>query len=172
MELINKLTEKQKANFWSKVDKSAGDNACWPYLGCKDRKGYGRKAYNIDGKNIHYSTHRLALILHTGQCSEDLLALHAPVICHNTSCCNPSHLRWGTNSDNALDKNIDGTMKINFKPQIGEKNGCAKLTEQKVREIRELYSNGNSIRSIAKQYSAGKTTIANIVHNRKWKHVI
>ncbi len=33
---------------WPKVDRSAGPDACWPWLGCYDEKGYGMTT--VDGK--------------------------------------------------------------------------------------------------------------------------
>lgn len=172
MELINKLTEKQKADFWDMVDKSAGDDACWPYTGPIAKDGYGKKAYRIDNKIKYYMAHRLALIFHTGECPDGLLSLHKPTICHNKKCCNPSHLRWGSYSDNAIDKNIDGTMKINCKPQVGSKNGRAVLNEEKVREIKKLLDNGKSIIHVTYQYGVGEASIRSIARGKSWKHVI
>lgn len=173
MELINKLTEQQKADFWNLVDKSAGEDKCWPYTGPIATDGYGKKGYRIDNKLKHYKAHRLALIFHTGQCPEGLLALHAPVICNNKKCCNVNkHLRWGTYSENALDKNQDGTQSKNCKPQIGEKNGRAILNEEKVREIRKLLSEHKLYNDIAQQFGVSKSAINNIARGVLWKHVI
>lgn len=45
--------------FWSRVDQSAGPDACWPWLGAVNRKGYGRRHYQ--GKVT--LAHRVALLL-------------------------------------------------------------------------------------------------------------
>src|SRR5262245_35045500 len=58
--------------FWSLVDKSGGPDACWPWMGSKD-KGYGRISWL--GKT--YPAHHLAWILVNGPIPEGLN------VCHN-----------------------------------------------------------------------------------------
>ena len=55
----------------------------------------------------------------------------------------------------------------------GEDHGQAKLTEQKVLEIRARYADGNdSYSTLAEEYSVGRTTICHIVRGETWKHSI
>ena len=71
---------------------------CWPWRGATNTWGYGvirRGARRV-------LTHRAALELAEGHAPADkTLALHS---CHNPPCCNPSHLRWGSNQDNRNDR--------------------------------------------------------------------
>jgi hypothetical protein len=57
------------------------------------------------------------------------------------------------------------------KPFPGTKNSQAKLTEDKVRRIRELYQTGRSYASLAKLFQVSKRTIANIITYKNWRHV-
>lgn len=56
--------------------------------------------------------------------------------------------------------------------RIGSKNGNAKLNEDQVREIRQLYNTGEyNMNQLSKMYSCGWTTINHIVKNETWKHI-
>lgn len=80
------------------LDKSGGPDACWPYLGALDAKGYGRLGV-LRGER--YFAHRLAYHYATGEVFEDEeVIMHA---CDNPPCCNPKHLSRGTHADNHHD---------------------------------------------------------------------
>lgn len=107
--------------FWPKVDKSGGPDACWPYYRL-DPLGYGRFA-----KAGPYAfAHRAAWQLANGAIPAGLDVLHR---CDNRSCCNPAHLRLGTHQDNMDDCKARGRTN----------NGCAKLTVEQVRYIKANY---------------------------------
>jgi DNA invertase Pin-like site-specific DNA recombinase len=53
----------------------------------------------------------------------------------------------------------------------GEKNGSAKLTNEKVREIFGLAKEGLSRREIAKIYGVSPRTVKDIVSGATWKHI-
>lgn len=54
----------------------------------------------------------------------------------------------------------------------GSKNPAAKLKESEVLEIRDLYSTGEfNYKSLAIKYTVSKSSIANIVTGRTWKHI-
>lgn len=53
----------------------------------------------------------------------------------------------------------------------GEDHGRAKLTERKVRLIREAHGEGMSIRLLAAIYKVSRTCIRAVVQNRTWAHV-
>lgn len=86
------------AIFWSRVDQTAGEEACWPYIWRIDHDGYGYCFAN--GKKRR--AHAYALEQREGPpTAEKPLCLHS---CDNPVCCNPNHLRWGTQTENVADR--------------------------------------------------------------------
>lgn len=76
------------------------------------------------------------------------------------------NLRWGTGSENQLDRNEHGVG------NIGEQNPSAKLTEEKVRIIRYLGRIGMfTARDIAWQFGVSRETISAILTGRNWRKV-
>lgn len=53
----------------------------------------------------------------------------------------------------------------------GAKRPGAKLTEEKVRQIRKRATQGEALQSIANFFGVGRTTIHSIVNRTKWRHV-
>ena len=82
--------------FWSKVC-IKNSSECWEFLGSKNRDGYGQFWIG----NTFVASHRYAYQSYYGNILEGLLILHK---CDNPSCCNPSHLYSGTQSDNMSDR--------------------------------------------------------------------
>ena len=72
--------------FWSKVDKSGGPDACWPWMAAEGSVGYG--AVKWRGKRV--DTHRMAFELATGRpAAPGMDVCHT---CHWRLCGNPAHL--------------------------------------------------------------------------------
>lgn len=177
--------------FWSKVDKNGPvipyvGTPCWTWIAYKNPLGYG--VFNADKIN---SAHRFSYELHYGKIPEGMLVCHK---CDNPSCVNPEHLFLGTDKDNMIDRDKKGRRKNlrkgdnhfyhihpeksyfsreKFVPKArGEKHGMAVLTEEKVIEIREIYSKHEmSFPKLAKKYGVGMTTIWHIVKRDTWKHI-
>ena len=89
------MAEVNADRFWPKIDRSGGPSACWPWIGARNRRGYGR--ISVGGKN--QLAHRVAYSLVVGT-PEGTMILHS---CDNPPCCNPAHLRSGTAGDNTDD---------------------------------------------------------------------
>ena len=148
--------------FWSRVDKNGpvareGLTPCWLWTGPRERKGYG--SVTLDGVK---GAHRIALMLATGVDWPELCALHS---CDNPPCCNPDHLRWGTNADNQADK------MARRRHAFGVKQHDAKLTEDDVRAIRAALSAGVRQCDLARQYGVTDVLIYYIRTRRIWRHV-
>lgn len=71
--------------FWSRVDRSGGPDACWPWLGSINAKGYGRRHHQ--GKLT--LAHRVALLISGVTIPEGYTVDH---LCRNRACQNPAHL--------------------------------------------------------------------------------
>ena len=93
-------------------------------------------------------------------------------VCHNdgdNSNNNLSNLRWGTVLENHADKKRHGT---NFpKEHFGEAHKNSKLTVEKVKELRERVSNGESTRSVALEFGIGESTARQAVNRVTWRSV-
>lgn len=96
----------------------------------------------------------------TGEWPE--IAMH---LCNNPPCCNPAHLRNGTQLENVQYAAACNRM------SVGPRNHQAKLTEANVREIRIRSTRGESLRSLGTAYGVADTTIHAIVTGRTWRHL-
>lgn len=145
---------------WERVDKNA-PNGCWLWTGNLDG-GYGK---------IHVAhgtcerAHRLAWRLLNGPIPPGMLVCHNCPGGDNPACVNPAHLWLGTYEDNNRDRAAKG------RGAVGERAGSAKLTEQSVREIRELVPAGLPQAEAAKRYGISEGYVSSIIHRRKWQHI-
>ena len=137
--------------FWSKVDKSGGDDACWEWTGCTGTSGYGFAMYH----DVRTRAHRVAWGLANGPIPEGLRVCHA---CDNPRCCNPAHLFVGTQADNMADKVAKGRW---GKPGVH-------LTSEQVLEIRAKLASGVTQLAIAQAYGATRQAISAIATRRNW----
>lgn len=142
-------------DFWDNVE-IRGDTDCWPWLGSKDRGGYGR-AY-LYGKTR--GAHRVAYSLRHGA-PPDLWVLHK---CDVPACCNPHHLTTGNAQDNTRD--MIERRRNHVMP--GEANPSAKLTTPAVRHIRR---SNQSARALTHLYGVSHAQISKIRSRQAWKHV-
>jgi hypothetical protein len=82
-----------KRDFWSWVDRSAGEDACWPWKGFVAGNGYG---------SYHSGyAHREAWRLTRGPIPAGLTIDH---LCWVRHCCNPGHMQLLTAGENAARK--------------------------------------------------------------------
>lgn len=88
--------EDRLRTFWERVDRSAGDGACWPWTGGLDRRGYCnfRIAHDVSRKG-----HRIAYEALVGPIPSGLELDH---LCRNPSCVNPAHLEPVTHRENVI----------------------------------------------------------------------
>ena len=100
-------------NFWDKVQQGEV-NACWPWIGRTNEKGYGIFSARVLNKRTHRA-HRLAYELTNGSIPEGLHVMH---LCHNKGCCNPAHLRLGTNEENHIHSAKDGLLQSTNKSGV------------------------------------------------------
>lgn len=148
--------------FWEQVNPEP-NSGCWLWDGPFISFGYGHIAERT-GRNQKRTlkAHRVSWEIHHGPIPDGLCVLHK---CDTPACVNPDHLILGTNSDNVRDRDSKQRQ------ARGERNGAAKLTEQKVRDIRVLRKGGLTQQCIADMMGVNQTKISNVLRGETWKHV-
>lgn len=87
---IPPLTPEQIERFWSKVDKSAGPTACWPWKDGLKPDGYA--LFKVRAGDS-YMAHRIAYTLVIGQIPDGMTVDHVKAWgCELRHCANPAHL--------------------------------------------------------------------------------
>ena len=143
------LTEKQKARFWAKVNKT---DSCWLWTSSCFDFGYGQ--FSLNDKK--YKAHRVSWLLAGNTIPEGHIIRHK---CRSKNCVNPEHLETGTHAENNADMIRDGTS------NRGIKHPMCKLTEAQVREIRNSDKTGVELAEI---YNVTIQTIYNIKNRKSW----
>jgi len=154
--------------FWSKVNKDGPvmdhmDTPCWEWEKSLSARGYGQFHYQGTTRLAHRLSALLSGII--DDIHEDIFICHS---CDNRKCVNPEHLWKGTNQDNMRDCAEKGRM-----DHRGMNNqGCAKITDDDVREIRRLLEDGALLhREIADRIGCSSKTISLINTGKQWTHV-
>lgn len=156
MSLSSRNGKTWEESFWSKVKTGSG---CWIWMGAKTPAGYG----NFMHKDKWYTAHRFAFENKVGKIPKEMLVCHS---CDNPSCVNPKHLWLGTPKDNLQD------MVKKNRGVRGSKHHLAKLTEQDIKKIRELYKTGKYKQvELSRMFNVGNMQISRIVNKKRWKHV-
>lgn len=120
--------------------------------------GYGVFSLNAQRRNV--VAHRVAWMLAgNGEVPKDRILMHT---CDNPACVNVKHLVLGTQAENIADKTRKNRQ------ARGEGHGMAKLTEQAVREIRDMLGKQ---RDIAKQYGVTQALVQLIKAHKTWTHI-
>ena len=142
--------------FWLKVNKT---DYCWEWVAGKIKSGYGEY---WSGEKMVYA-HRFSWEISNGKIPEGLCVLHK---CDNPSCVRPSHLFLGTNLDNSKDAVLKNRI------VFGENHYKTKLTENKVRAIRDMYAAGNITQEVlGRLFGITFQSISSIINNKRWKHI-
>lgn len=114
------LTEEER--FWSKVAVGA-PGECWEWKRSRLPRGYGR----FRQPTGHEYAHRVAWRLTNGPIPDGMVVRH--YVCDNPPCCNPAHLRLGTQGDNNDDSVSRGRW--GYRGMPGNQNARKKPGEGK-----------------------------------------
>ena len=136
------------------------ETGCWIWKASVAGRGYGQ--IKIPGTRHQIYAHRLSYLIHYGELPSDMEVCHT---CDNPLCVKPSHLFLGTRKDNAID------MKKKDRHLNGSLNAKAKLTEEQVRQIHLLSSQGLSQGKLGKTFHVAQGTIFKILHGERWEHI-
>lgn len=161
--------------FWSRVARGDGDYACWLWLGARVHNGYG----HLRRSGVDWYAHRYAFFLERGP-----EAIPAGLdLCHRCDvrhCVNPGHLFVGTRLDNMRDAKRKGRIRsgdrhgLRLHPERvarGERQHCARLSENDVREIRRLAAEGAVQRALAKRFGVSRGAVRGVLSGQNWRHV-
>lgn len=140
--------------FFAKVE--FRDNGCWIWRGKTWANGRYGVVTKLPKPNKSVSAHRMAYQMFNG----DPVGMQVCHRCDVPLCVNPDHLFLGTSQDNMQDALKKGRLKIHLgnliggvKRQDGSNNGNAKLSLERVAEIRRYYAEtGCGYRKLAEAF--------------------
>lgn len=134
-------------------------DGCWLWNGKLLSTGYG--VLRVASKQVF--AHRFSFEFYKKAILKGLYICHS---CDVPACVNPDHLWLGTHAENMADAARKGRV------HPGEQNGMAKLTEDQVREIAELYKTGNySQKEVGKMFGVTGVVVHVIISGKQWKHL-
>ena len=152
---MKKTRNRYRTPFWEKVDVQGPDD-CWNWkFYVNPHNGYGQSK---DFGEFHRA-HRFAYQLFYGPLQPFNVVMH---ICDNKVCCNPRHLRSGSQAENCLDAHSKD------RHSRGSRHGMAKLTENQVREI---FTDSRSSGQVAKSFGISRKVVKLIRDKKSWKHI-
>jgi hypothetical protein len=141
---------------------------CWQWQGKINESGYGALNIREEGIKTDVLVHREIFKIFKGEIPEGMLVCHT---CDNPSCCNPEHLWLGTPKDNTQDMLKKNRGRHRLLTSEKRAHAAGKITEDQVREIRELYKNGSSQKELQEKFKLSQSQISGIITYRFWKHV-
>jgi len=168
--------------FWSKVDRSGGPDACWFFLGCVNKGGYGQ----VVVARIQRGAHVIAWELKHGPVPPGKHVCHScdarylPGDMSYRRCCNDAHLWLGTHQDNHRDCTRKGRRPTGDRsgahthPESlprGEHHGNAVLDNPTVYSIRRRCASGESKTRIARDCGVSLSLVKQIHRRIVWKHL-
>ncbi len=118
----------------------------------------------LGDKIVKRKIHRLVLEAFIGPCPVNYEGCHNDGNSLNNKL---ENLRWGTRESNFEDQKIHGSL-IAVR---GSDHGQAKLTEEKVKELKCKYLLGMKQVELAEYYGVSDATVSDILSRRIWKHV-
>jgi antitoxin component HigA of HigAB toxin-antitoxin module len=143
-------TDAVRARIFSKIKIEDDAQACWPWTGSANGKGYG--AVCINGKRR--AAHRVVYEICNGPIPPGLEIRHT---CDNPGCVNPAHLLVGTHSQNMRDMSERG------------RTGGMILSDADVFEVRRLYLQCAVKQSdLASRFGVSKSAISSVVRGKNF----
>jgi hypothetical protein len=188
--------------FWNKVAKTDDADSCWLFTGATNTGGYGHLKGVKTVIAAHVLAWEFASgepvpegmsVLHVCDVRRCIRNDDAGIyLVNGIERPRFGHLFIGTHEDNMRDCVAKGRFisPLKFNPKLaarGEKNGSithperlkrgedagsAKLTEDRIREIRRLYTTGDiSQAMLGKRFGVSHSVIGDIVRKESWRHV-
>lgn len=153
-------------HFWIYTCKPENETDCWVWKGAFRKKdGYSQMEIQTpEGLRLLRTAHQASWLIAKGSpVGSGLVLRHT---CDNKQCVNPNHLLPGTQLENIQDMIARGR---NAK---GEMMPQAKLTDDKVREIRRRLALGEKQKTLAEEFNISTSTICRVAKMKRWTHVV
>lgn len=131
-----------------------------------DKDGYQRVRLTMtNGKRRNFPVHRLVMTMFCP--IEGMMNLQVNHKNGNKFDNTLNNLEWCT-----CQENIEHAVRTNLRDNKGEKNYFHKITEQDVKEIRQLYKTGNyTYRQLGKMFGLYEDHVSHIVRGLAWSHI-
>lgn len=140
-------------------------SGCWHWMGGTTQFGHGR--FRVGRKNEgQIGPHVFSFGYFKGPVPAGFFVLHD---CDNPGCVNPSHLRLGTQADNAADAVKRGRMKALFKPGPNPARGTGKVRKLTPEMVISIRSDDRPSKVIARELNLHPTTIQKARNGKNWK---
>ena len=136
--------------FLSLIDAEGGPASCWPFLGSTMGAGYGQMPVNP----VSRLAHRWVYSYFIGPIPKGKVVMH---ICDVRICCNPLHLKLGTQLENLNDMNNKKRHGIHPK----------KCTDKMLATILKMKQQGFTISCIAEHFGYHKRTVFRLIAEAK-----
>lgn len=150
-----RATMKIEDRFLKRVIKSPG---CWIWTGGhRKRSSHDYGSFWFKGRNL--GAHKVAFMLFVAPVPIGILVRHS---CDNIRCVNPAHLLLGSQKENMADCLQRGRFAVARHPS-------AKLSPEKILEMRGMARSGLSFAAIAKQFGVDRKTATDAVRGRSWR---
>ncbi len=150
---------------WSCLNRHGKQTGCWHRISLTPEKnGYIRVTLRqgTEGPPRRELLHRLILETFVGPCPMGMEACHENGIRSDNRV---ENLRWDTRKANRGDMRLHGTL-----PR-GESHGMSRHTDEDIRSVRRLHSEGRSHRKIAAITGIGRVTVGKIIRGQAWRHI-
>lgn len=167
------LTDQDYRRFMSKID-ARSENECW-YWRAGKVNGYG--VFRVKGKYT-FKSNQLVIAFSTGNYERETLALHSRDCTTNAlrdfndgsvsrSCCNPRHIRIGTNKENSED-----TMKTGMAKGLFTEGQPGYITNRKLsdQDIQSIRRDKRPQSEIARGYGVNQSTVSRIKRLLRWSN--
>lgn len=147
--------------FWAQVRRTS---RCWLWLGGPDPSTLAYGQLRLNGRV--QLAHRVAFAIEQGVVPAGAVVMHS---CDNPRCVRPSHLTCGSQRENVLQSHARGRAASLPK---GELNPAAKLTSEKVRELRRRYAAGEGTQGrLAEEYGITQSAACKIIRGDRYGDV-
>jgi len=147
--------------FFEKIERIP-EAGCWIWMGALLSGGYG--AFKMVNPTRQARAHVCSWELHNGAVPNGVCVLHQ---CDVPACVNPAHLFLGTNQDNSDDKFSKNRQRFHK----GREHHSAKLSEENVRDLRRLWTEGLTITQLGERFHITPQHAWNIANKKRWAHL-